>query len=140
MNAAMLDLPNKTPETLVSCDNCPAVQRLERAMEQLQRDFRREVGYWKNQHAKAVNRIEQLEMELEQSQGQVRALQDKLFGRKSENSSPSNRSNVLFDLEEVAALPKNAAISPVTSDTVGEIIILRKPPALPGDWHNLIVP
>jgi len=102
MNAALLEPLVETPEP-VSCTNCPAVLRLERALEQLQRDFRREVGYWKSQHAKAVERIEQLTVELEQSRGQVRALQDKLFGRKSEKSASSDRSNDLFDPEEVAA-------------------------------------
>ena len=106
MNATLLDLPNKTPETLVSCVNCPAVQRLERALEQLRTDFRREVGYWKSQHAKAVKRIEQLKEELDQSRGQVHALQDKLFGRKSEKSTGSDRSNDLFDPEEVTATAK----------------------------------
>ena len=93
MNATLMDLPIETPETLVSCANCPAVQRLERALEQLRSDFRREVGYWKSQHAKAVKRIEQLKGELDQARGQVRALQDKLFGRKSEKSAQGNRSN-----------------------------------------------
>jgi hypothetical protein len=31
MNATLLSLPIETPETLVSCANCTAVQRLERA-------------------------------------------------------------------------------------------------------------
>jgi hypothetical protein len=90
MNATLLDLPNETPEPLVSCADCPAVQRLERALDQLRADFRRDVGYWKSQHAKAVQRIEQLTVELEQSRGQVHALQDKLFGCKSEKSSGSD--------------------------------------------------
>jgi transposase len=112
MNAALLDLPIETPETLVSCANCPAVQRLERALEQLRVDFRREVGYWKSQHAKAVKRIEQLKEELDQSRGQVHALQDKLFGRKSEKSSGSDRSNNLFDPEEVTATVKKRGAQP----------------------------
>lgn len=112
MNATHLDLPVETPEPSVSCANCPAVLRLERALEQLQRDFRREVGYWKSQHAKAVKRIEQLEEELEQSRGQVRALQDKLFGRKSEKSAQRNRSNELFDPEDVAAAAQKRGAQP----------------------------
>ena len=106
MNATLLDLPIETPETLVSCANCPAVQRLERALEQLRTDFRREVGYWKSQHAKAVKRIEQLKEELDQSRGQVHALQGKLFGRKTEKSVHSDRSNDLFDPEEITATAK----------------------------------
>jgi hypothetical protein len=43
MNAALLDLPTETPKTPVSCVNCPAVQRLDRALEELRADFRREV-------------------------------------------------------------------------------------------------
>ncbi len=69
MNATLLSLPIETPETLVSCANCTAVQRLERASEELRADFRREVGYWKSPHADAVKRIEQLKEELDQSRG-----------------------------------------------------------------------
>jgi transposase len=112
MSAMLLEHPTETPGTAVSCEHCPAVQRLERALEQLQADFRREVGYWKSQHANAVKRIEQLKVELDQSRGQVRALQDKLFGRKSEKSSPSDRSNDLFDPDEVTALPKKRGAQP----------------------------
>jgi len=111
MNAALLEPLVETPEP-VSCTNRPAVLRLERALEQLQRDFRREVGYWKSQHAKAVGRIEQLTVELEQSRGQVRALQDKLFGRKSEKSAQGNRSNDLFDPQEAGRTPKKRGAQP----------------------------
>src|SRR4030067_2983944 len=106
MNATLWDIPIETPETPISCTDCPAVQRLERALEQLRADFRREVGYWKSQHAKAVKRIEQLKEELDQARGQVHALQDKLFGRKSEKSAGRDRSNDLFDPQEVGTTPK----------------------------------
>jgi transposase len=112
MNATLLDLPIETPEPLVSCVNCSAVLRLERALEELRADFRREVGYWKSQHAKAVKRIEQLKEELDQSRGQVHALQDKLFGRKTEKSAHSDRSNDLFDPEEVTATTKKRGAQP----------------------------
>jgi transposase len=112
MNAALLEPSVETPEPSVSCTNCPAVLRLERALEQLRRDFRREVGYWKAQHAKAVRRIEQLTEELEQSRGQVRALQDKLFGRKSEKSAQGNRANDLFDPQAVGTTPKKRGAQP----------------------------
>ncbi len=112
MNATLLVPPTETTKTLVSCANCPAVERLERALEQLQRDFRREVGYWKSQHAKALRRLEQLTEELEQSRGQVRALQDKLFGRKSEKSAQGNRANDLFDPQEVETTPKKRGAQP----------------------------
>jgi len=59
-----------------------------------------------------VKRIEQLKEELDQSRGQTRALQDKLFGRKSEKSAPSDRSNDLFDPEEVTAAAKKRGAQP----------------------------
>jgi transposase len=111
MNATLLEPPVEMPEP-VSCTNCPAVLRLERALEQLQRDFRREVSYWKSQHAKAVKRIEELKEELDQSRGQVHALQDKLFGRKSEKSVQRNRSNQLFDPEDIAPAAKKRGAQP----------------------------
>ena len=122
MKATFLEPLGETPEPSASCTNCPAVLRLERALEQLQRDFRREVGYWKSQHAKAVKRIKQLEEELDQSRGQVHALQDKLFGRKSEKSAQGNRSNDLFDPQEVGTTPKNAVRSTVMPVTVDATI------------------
>jgi transposase len=112
MEAALLDPPIETTAPSGCRVNCPAIERLERALEQLRRDFRREVGYWKSQHAKAVGRIEQLTEELEQSRGQVRVLQDKLFGRKSERSAQGNRSNELFDPTEVAVAGRKRGAQP----------------------------
>ena len=107
MNATLLDLPvDEIRTAAVCCENCPALQRLERALEALRADFRREVGYWKSRHADAVQRIEQLKEELDQSRGQTRALQDKLFGRKSEKSARRDRSNDLLDPEEITATAK----------------------------------
>ncbi len=112
MNATLLEPLGEPPEPSACCTNCPAVLRLERALEQLQRDFRREVGYWKSQHAKAVKRIAQLEEELDQSRGQVHALQDKLFGRKSEKSAGSDRSNDLFVPDQFSATAKKRGAQP----------------------------
>src|SRR3990172_11918941 len=75
-------------------------------------ELRQEVGYWKSRHADAVKRIEQLQEELDQSRGQTRVLQDKLFGRKSEKSSRSDRSNDLFDPEEVTTAAKKRGAQP----------------------------
>ena len=59
-----------------------------------------------------LKRNEQLNEELHQAQGQIRSLQDKLFGRKSEKSARGDRSNDLFDPEEVAAAVKRRGASP----------------------------
>jgi transposase len=112
MTATLLDLPIGTGETPVSCENCPAVQRLEQALARLQAEFRCEVGYWKSRHADAVKRIEQLKAELDQSRGETRTLQNSLFGRKSEKSAHSDRSNDLFDPEEVPAAAKKRGAQP----------------------------
>ena len=69
-------------------------------MEELRAEFRWQVGYWKSRHADALKRNEQLTEELRQAKGQIRTLQDKLFGRKSEKSAGSDRSNELLDPEE----------------------------------------
>jgi transposase len=106
MSASLLEHSIETAETRVSCENCPALQRLERALERLTAEFHCEVGYWKSRHADAVKRVEMLREELDQSRGETRALQDKLFGRKSEKSARSDRSNDLFDSEEVTATAK----------------------------------
>lgn len=112
MNATLLELPVETPEPSICCVNCPAIERLERALEQLRADFRWEVGYWKSQHARAVQRIEQLKGELDESRGLVRSLQDKLFGRKSEKTASSDRSSDLLDPEAVTAVAKKRGAQP----------------------------
>lgn len=58
-------------------------------------DLRKEVGYWKSMHARAVERERKLEAEVEQLRGENRKLQDQFFGRKSEKSSTRDRSNHL---------------------------------------------
>jgi transposase len=58
-------------------------------------ELRQQVGYWKAMHARAVQRAEQHEAELEQLRGENRKLQDQLFGRKSETASSLDRSNRL---------------------------------------------
>ncbi|MCL4190105.1 MAG: IS66 family transposase [Thermoguttaceae bacterium] len=115
MSAALVDLPTETPGTPVSCADCPALQQMERELGALRREvseLRCEGGYWKSRHADAVKRIEQLKDELHQSQGQVRSLQDKLFGRKSERSASGDRSNELFDPEEAATTAKKRGARP----------------------------
>ena len=58
-------------------------------------ELRQQVGYWKAQHARAVQRAERLEADLEQLRGENRELRDQLFGRKTETASSQDRSNRL---------------------------------------------
>jgi len=115
VDATLLDLSIETAETSVSCANCPTLQRLEQELGELRREvskLRCEVGYWKSRHADALKRNEQLAEELREAQGQIRNLQDKLFGRKSEKSARSDRSNDLLDPAEVAATAKRRGAQP----------------------------
>ena len=112
MSATILEVPVETAKVPTCWANCPAVQRLERELEKLRAEFRCEVGYWKSRHADAVKRIEQLKVELDQSRGETRTLQNNLFGRKSEKSARSDRSNDLFDPEEVPAAAKKRGAQP----------------------------
>src|SRR3974390_2119160 len=100
MSATLLERPSETRETLAPCANCPALQRLERELGELRREIselRCEVGYWKSRHADAIKRNEQLAEELRQATGEIRALRDERFGRKSEKATSTDRSNDLFD-------------------------------------------
>ena len=116
--------PSETPETSVCDGNCPAVQRLERELGELRREvseLRCEVGYWKSQHAELA-RNEQLTEELHQAKGEIRSLQDKLFGRKSEKSAAATAPTIC-SIPRKSRLPRrNAARSPVMPDTVGATI------------------
>src|SRR3954465_15663454 len=58
-------------------------------------ELRQQAGYWKAMHARAVQRAELLEAELEQFRGENRTLQDQLFGRKSEAAPSRDRSKGL---------------------------------------------
>jgi transposase len=91
------------------------VDRLERMFRELRREvgeLRCEAGYWKSRHADAVVRNQRLSEELHQAQGEIRALQDKLFGRKSERSASRDRSHDLFDPEQAAAERKKRGAQP----------------------------
>jgi transposase len=77
---------------------CREVLELRQEVNELRREnaeLRQQAGYWKTMHARAVHRAEQLEAEVEQLRGENRKLQDQLFGRKSEKTASSDRSNHL---------------------------------------------
>jgi transposase len=63
-------------------------------------ELRQQVGYWKAQQARAVQRTERLEADLEQLRGENRELRDQLFGRKTETASAQDRSNCLEGEED----------------------------------------
>ena len=77
---------------------CREVLALRQGVNELRREnaeLRQQAGYWKGMHARAGQRAERLEAEVEQLRGANRKLQDQLFGRKSEAASSQDRSDRL---------------------------------------------
>jgi hypothetical protein len=66
-----------------------ANQRLER--ENL--EFRQQAGYWKSRHHDSLQRIAALERKVEQLEGEKRQLKADLFGKSTETTTRSGRSN-----------------------------------------------
>ena len=58
-------------------------------------ELRQQAGYWKSQHARAVQRLQEVEREVEQLRGDNKKLQAQLFGRKTEKQASTDRSNHL---------------------------------------------
>src|SRR6202789_3294187 len=65
------------------------VQRLQR--ENL--ELRQQVGYWKSRHRDALQRITELDLKVEQLEGEKRQLKADLFGKSTETTARSDRSN-----------------------------------------------
>jgi transposase len=78
------------------------VQRLQR--ENL--ELRQQAAYWKSRHRDALQRINELERKVEQLEGEKRQLQADLFGRRSETTSRSDRSNNLEDPQDDSRKPQ----------------------------------
>ena len=69
-------------------------------------EFRQQAGFWKAMHGRAVQRFDDLKVEVDRLSGENRQLQGQLFGRKSEKSSSSDRTNTLDGEEQEEASPK----------------------------------
>ena len=65
--------------------------------------LKQEVGYWRAMHARATEREAKLAKELEASRAEIRKLQARLFGEKSERSTSRDRSNHLPDPKDPEA-------------------------------------
>jgi transposase len=75
-------------------------------------DLTREVGYWKSMHARAVQRNEELETELDEAKAEIRQLKDERFGKQSEKQSATDRSNDLEDVQDQATPKKKRGQQP----------------------------
>ena len=72
------------------------VQELRRLVAEL----RCEAGYWKSRHADALKRNESLQEELAQAKAEIRKLNGRLFGRKSEQHAVREQTDLLRRAEE----------------------------------------
>ena len=75
-------------------------------------ELRCDVGYWKNQHARSVERNTKLHGELDQAQAEIRQLKAERFGKQSEKQSATDRSNHLDDPQDQAASKKKRGQQP----------------------------
>lgn len=74
-------------------------------------ELKQQAGYWKAQHARAIERERQRTADLEQLRGENRELRSQIFGQRSEKSSTKDRSNHL-DGEDGATEPSPSPPQP----------------------------
>jgi transposase len=71
-----------------------------------------EVGYWKSQHARAVERNAKLQAELDVANAEIRKLKAERFGKTTEKQSVTDRSNHLEDPSQPATPKKKRGQQP----------------------------
>jgi transposase len=84
------------------------VRRLEREVQRLERENleeRQQAAYWKSRHRDALLRITDWEKKVEQLEGEKRKLQADLFGKSTEKTTRSDRSNDLDDPQDDSRRP-----------------------------------
>jgi transposase len=69
-------------------------------------EFRQQAGYWKSRHRDALQRATELEQKVEHLEGEKRQLQADLFGKSTENTTRSDRSNHLDDPRDDSEGPR----------------------------------
>ncbi len=109
MNATLLD----PPPTIFAPDHgselAALVHELRQEVADLRRevvDLRQQVGYWRTMHARAVEKGEKLQREIDLLRGENRQLKDRLYGTKSEKHDGSEQSFALDDLKAAETKPK----------------------------------
>lgn len=91
------------------------VQQLQQEVWELRREnaeLRCDVGYWKNLHARAVERNTKLQSELDEAKAEIRQLKAERFGKQSEKRSAVDRSNHLDDPQDQATPKKKRGQQP----------------------------
>ena len=97
-------LTGSSPEPIGLVDDWrKEVEELRAKVQRLQRENfeqRQQAGYWKSRHRDALLRITELEKKVEQLEGENRKLQADLFGKSTEKTTRSDRSNDLDDPQD----------------------------------------
>lgn len=63
-------------------------------------ELRQQAGYYQSLHARALQRIDKLQLKNQELRGQLRQLQDQQFGAATEKQTKSERSNILEGFDE----------------------------------------
>jgi len=89
-------------------------------------ELRCDVGFWKNQHARSVERNTKLNGELDQAQAEIRQLKAERFGKQSEKQSATDRSNHLDDPQDQATPKKKRGQQPGRPAPKGSVPVIVK--------------
>jgi transposase len=87
------------------------VADLRAEVERLKREnleFRQQAGYWKSRHRDALQRATKLEQKVEQLEGEKRQLKADLFGKSTETTTRTDRSNDLDDPQDDSQEPQRS--------------------------------
>jgi transposase len=96
--------PSRSPDLIALVAGLSReVAELRDEVKRLQREnigFRQQAAYWKSRHRDSLQRITAVEQKVVQLEGEKRQLQADLFGRSSENTARSDRTNDLDDPQD----------------------------------------
>jgi len=109
MNATLWEFPSTVFAPDHGAELSVLVHELRQEVAGLRRevfDLRQQVGYWRTMHARAVEKGEKLQREIDRLRGENRQLKDRLYGTKSEKHDGGERSFALDDLQAAEEKPK----------------------------------
>ena len=109
MDAALLALPPPIIDSDHELELVALVRSLRQEVAELRRevvDLRQQAHYWQTMHARAVEKGEKLQREIDQLRGENRQLKDRIYGIKSEKHGGYEHSFCIDDLAASEQTPK----------------------------------
>ena len=109
MDAALLELPPPIIDSDHELELVALVRSLRQEVAELRRevvDLRQQAHYWQTMHARAVEKGEKLQREIDQLRGENRQLKDRIYGIKSEKHGGYEHSFCIDDLAASEQTPK----------------------------------